>query len=376
MAKAKIMLDKAYTKPIPYETKIQILKERDIPESKIDMFISADDETFREMISYLDCGLSPDEVNSVYYSYWGSDDNRKAAELAKYNIPFSFAKNLFSYSGVPPEKIEFLKQAKFDFSQKREYFRVDEYTLKRVLRDENEFNRFNSMFQRGIDANLALYTMRLRDNELERVNKAIDENKTLSNSAAAAYCMGSVNPEEILKIQELSQKYKLDANDYDFWLPIAKIRDMERTGRLLELGVPKDCLKNNIVLNDEQVTDALEQAKNNNIPVDTSINIYQRTDYKEDRRTTAYKLLKMPHVEPQYVISLAALDNPVAAEKAAEYMSRGIEYYNAVNLALLDKSDEEKEKIISLLPLFKDVSQSISFLESDLSEEDTAGFRP
>ena len=372
MAKAKIMLDKAYTKPIPYETKIQILKERDIPESKIDMFISADDETFREMISYLDCGLSPDEVNSVYYSYWGSDDNRKAAELAKYNIPFSFAKNLFSYSGVPPEKIEFLKQAKFDFSQKREYFRVDEYTLKRVLRDENEFNRFNSMFQRGIDANLALYTMRLRDNELERVNKAIDENKTLSNSAAAAYCMGSINPEEILKIQELSQKYKLDANDYDFWLPIAKIRDMERTGRLLELGVPKDCLKNNIVLNDEQVTDALEQAKNNNIPVDTSINIYQRTDYKEDRRTTAYKLLKMPHVEPQYVISLAALDNPVAAEKAAEYMSRGIEYYNAVNLALLDKSDEEKEKIISLLPLFKDVSQSISFLESDFSEEDSA----
>ncbi len=372
MAKAKIMLDKAYTKPIPYETKVKMLKEREIPEEKRHIFLSVNDETFREMMSFVDCGLNADEVNSVYNGYWGNDDNRKAAELAKYNIPFSFAKNLFSYSGVPPEKIEFLKQAKFDFSEKREYFKVDEYTLKRVLRDENEFNRFNSMFQRGIDANLALYTMRLRDNELERVNKAIDENKTLSNSAAAAYCMGSLKPEEIKKVQELSQKYKLDANNYDFWLPVVKARDIERTGRLLELGVPLDCLKNTIVLNDEQVTDALAQAKNNNIPVDTSINIYQRTDYREDRRTTAYKLLKMPHVEPQYVLSLAGLDNPVAAEKAAGYMSRGIEYYNAVNLALLDKSDEDKEKIISLLPLFKDVSQSIAFLESDLSEEDSA----
>ena len=75
---------------------------------------------------------------------------------------------------------------------------------------------------------------------------------------------------------------------------------------------------------------------------------------------------------PNFAIALAGLDNPVAAEKAASYIARGIEYYTAVNLAFLDKDDEYKEKIISLLPIFKDVSQTQSFLDSDFSEEDSA----
>ncbi len=372
MAKAKISLDNSYSKPIPYETKMQMLKEREIPEEKMQMFLSANDEIFKEMILYFDNGLKIDEINSVYNNIWGSENNKKAAELSKFNIPYNFARDLFGYSSVSDEKIEFLKKAKFDFSPKREYFKVDEYALKRVLKNENEFEKFNSIYKRGVDANLALYSMRLRENELERLNKALDENKTLSASAAAAYCMGSVSPEDTQKIQELAQKHKLDANDYDFWLPVVKARDIERTGRFLELGVPKDCLKNYIVLNDEQVTEALEKSKTFKLSPATSFDIYQRTLNGEGRKDVAYGLINRDNMTSNFAIALAGLDNPVVAEKAADYIARGIEYYTAVNLAFLDKSDEDKEKIISLLPIFKDVSQTQAFIESDLSEEDSA----
>ena len=371
MARAKIFLDSAYSKPIPYETKMQMLKEREVPEEKMHIFLSAKDETFKEMILYFDNGLKIDEINSVYNNFWSSENNKKAAELTKYNIPYSFARDLFGYSSVSDEKIEFLKKAKFDFSPKREYFKVDEYALKRVLKDENEFNKFNSMYKRGLDANLALYSMRLRENELERLNKALADNKTLSASAAAAYCMASVSPEDTQKIQELAQKHKLDANDYDFWLPVVKVRDIERTERLLELGVPKDCLKNNIVLDDSQVTEALEKAKECDISPETSIDIYQRTANADGRKDIAFSLINGKNMTPSFAISLADFDDLSVAERAAGYIARGIEYYNSVGLALLDKSEEDKEKIISLLPLFKDVSQSQSFLDYNFSQEDS-----
>ena len=372
IAKAKIMLDNAYSKPIPYETKLQILEERKIPEAKMSVFLSANDEIFKEMMGYFDAGLTVEDINSVYNSFWGSDDNKKAAELSKFNIPYHFAKQMYGYSSVPEEKIEFLKKAKFDFSQDRTYFRLDEYALRRVLKDDKEFERFNSIYKRGVDANLALYSLRLNDRELAGLNKALDENKTLNNSATAAYYMGSVSSDDAQKIQELSKKHKLDANNYDFWLPVAKIRDLERTGELLELGVPTDCLKDNIVLDDVQVKEALEKAKTHNISPATSINVYQRTGYVEERRNTAYSLLNREKISEQFAIPLSQLDNPVAAEKAADYIERGLEYYSAVGLACLDKSDEEKEKIISLLPIFKDISQAQTFIDYNLPEEDSA----
>lgn len=372
MAKAKIMLDNVYSKPIPYETKLKMLEERKISEKDNQIFLSVDDKTFAEMIGYVDAGLTAENINSVYNSFWGSETSKKAAELAKFNIPYGFARDLYSYSSVSDEKIEFLKKAKFDFSPQREYFKVDEYALKRVLRDENEFNKFNSLYSRGVDANLALYSLHLRDNELERLNKTLEENKTLSNSATAAYCMGSVSLEDTKKIQELAKKHKLDANDYDFWLPVVKARDIKRTGELLDLGVPVDCLKNHIVLNDEQVTDALNQAEIHKISAADSINIYQRTDLVEERRKIAYDLLNKEKMTPQLAINLSQFDVSIIAEKAADYIARGLEYYNATCLAHLDKSDEEKEKIISLLPVFKDISQSQTFVESNFSEEDSA----
>ncbi len=372
MAKAKIILDNVYSKPIPYETKLKMLQEREIQEKDNGVFLSTDDETFTEMMGYVDAGLTVEDINSVYNNFWNREQNQKAAELSKFNIPYKFARDLFGYSSVSDERIEFLKKAKFDFSPKRTHFKLDEYSLKRVLRDDNEFEKFNSMYKRGLDPNLALYSMRLNDREYVGLNKALEENKTLSNSATAAYYMGSVSPEDTKKIQELAKKHKLDANDYDFWLPISKVRDLERTGKLIELGVPLDCLHNHIILEDSQVKDALEQAKLHNIPVSTSIDVYQRTIDKEEKRNVAYSLLDREENVAQYAIPLAQLDNPVVAQKAAEYMERGLEYYSAVNLASLDKTEEEKEKIISLLPIFKDISQTQTFIESDLSEEDSA----
>ena len=372
MAKAKIMLDNVYSKPIPYETKLKMLQEREIQEKDHYVFLSVNDETFTEMMGYVDVGLTPENIDSIYNSYWSSEKNKKAAELAKFNIPYNFARDLYGYSSVSDEKIEFLKKAKFDFSPQKEYFKVDEYSLKRILRNENEFDKFNLLYSRGIDANLALYSLRLRDNELQGLNKALEENKTLSNSAVAAYYMGAISPEDTQKIQELSKKHKLDSNNYDFWIPVAKARDIKRTGELLDLGVPTDCLKNHIFMEDAQVTDALKLAETYKISPESSFNIYQRTIDNEQRRTTAYSMLTKGENVAPYALHLAGLDNSQAANKAAEYMNRGLEHYQAVSLALLDKSDEDKEKILSLLPIFKDISQTQSFLESDLSEEDSA----
>ena len=96
MAKAKISIDNAYSKPIPYEDKIKILEEKKVPEKDVELFLSQNDEVFKEMLEYLNYGVGIDALKSIYGGGWGySESTKKAADLAKFNIPFSFAKDLF-----------------------------------------------------------------------------------------------------------------------------------------------------------------------------------------------------------------------------------------------------------------------------------------
>ena len=119
IAKAKIQMDREYTKPIPYEEKIKILKEKQIPEEKFELFLSQNDETFKEMIEYVNLGITTDEIKSIYGRIWGNGGCKEAADLVKYGIPFSFGKDLYSFSSVSEDKIEFLKKAGFDFSSNK-----------------------------------------------------------------------------------------------------------------------------------------------------------------------------------------------------------------------------------------------------------------
>ena len=90
IAKAKISLDGAYSKPISYEEKIKLLKEKKISENDFDIFLSQNDEIFKEMLEYLNFGVGTDALRSIYTSPWGSESTKKAADLAKYNKILNF----------------------------------------------------------------------------------------------------------------------------------------------------------------------------------------------------------------------------------------------------------------------------------------------
>ena len=371
MAKAKISLDGAYSKPISYEEKINILEEKKVPEKDVELFLSQNDEVFKEMVEYLNYGVGIDALKSIYGSSWGySESTKKAADLAKFNIPFSFSKDLFSYYKIPPERIEFLKQAKFDFSDDKPNFRIDSYKLRNVLQKDDEFARFHSVYKKGVDANVALASVNLRDEEYQNLIKLLDEKKQTSNSATAAYFLSRFSDEDTKKLVELSNTYKLDFNNYDFWINVKRQRDFQRTEELIQLGVPKDCLSQRISISDEQITSALDLAKEHSVSASDSIELAHYVDANDERKTLTCNLLQNKGLNLRAAFNLSQFGKE-SAEKTVGYMSRGIDYNNALRLATLEKDDEYKEKVISLLPIFEYVYEAETFLNMDLSEEDS-----
>ena len=59
--------------------------------------------------------------------------------------------------------VEFLKQAKFDFSDDKQNFRIDHYKLRHILEDDDKFAKFDAVYKKGVDANVALASVNLRD---------------------------------------------------------------------------------------------------------------------------------------------------------------------------------------------------------------------
>ena len=371
IAKAKISLDGAYSKPISYEEKIKVLKEKKISEDDFDVFLSQNDEIFKEMLEYINFGVGTDALRSIYASTWGSESTKNAADLAKYNIPFSFAKELFSYYKIPPERIEFLKKAKIDFSNEKENFQIDTYKLKNILQNDDQFEKFNAVYKKGVDANVAIASVRLRDDEYQALTKLLEQKNQTNNSATAAYFISGFKDDETKKILQLSNIYKLDSNDYDFWINVRRQRDFESTENLIQLGVPKDCLLQRMSIPDEQITSALALAKEQNISASDSIELAHYVDADEDRKKLTCNLLQNKNLNLRSAYNLSQFGKETA-EKTVGYISRGIDFNNALRLATIEKDDEYKEKIISLLPVFEYVYDTENFLNMDLPEEDSA----
>ncbi len=372
MAKAKISLDNAYSKPISLDEKIEFLKDREIPEEDFYVFLSQGDEEFRVMLEYVDAGLTVEDIQSIYCDSWGNESSKKAAELAKFNIPFSFAKDVYSsYYKIPEERIEFLKQANFDFSKDKENFRIDSYKLKDVLRNDETFEKFNTIYQKGVHPNISLAAINLIDEEYQKLSAQIDENKVLSPSATAAYFISRFSDEETKNLVDLSKTYKLDSNDYDFWINIRNIRDFDKTGELLKLGVPPEALKKGVRLNSEEITDALACATEYKMSPAQAIETYQYDVVDEKRRKRTFEILRDNKLEIYTAYHLAQYDQSVA-DRVIGYLKRGLDYNSALNVALLEKDDAYKEKVISLLGTFKYPSDAKQFLDMNLSEEDSA----
>lgn len=372
MAKAKISIDNAYSKPIPYEDKIKILEEKKVPEKDVELFLSQNDEVFKEMLEYLNYGVGIDALKSIYGGGWGySESTKKAADLAKFNVPFSFAKDLFSYYKIPPERIEFLKQAKVDFSDDKSTFRIDDYKLRNILQKDDQFAKLDAVYKKGVDANVAVAAVALDNEEYQKLTRLLDEKNQTNNSATAAYFMSRFTDEDTKKLVELSNTYKLDFNNYDFWINVKRQRDLQKSGELLKLGVPSDCLLQRINLSDEQITSALNSAKEQGVSASDSIELEHYNLNDDERKMLTYQLIRDKKLDLRVAYNLSQFGKDTA-EKTVGYMSRGIDYNNALRLATLEKDDEYKEKVISLLPIFEYVYDTETFLNMDLSEEDSA----
>ncbi len=371
IAKAKIALDNAYTKPIPYEEKIKILRDKNVEEKYFELFLSQDDDEFKKMLKYLDSGITLEQIKSIYNPFWGSEYARQAAELSEFNIPFDFARDLYSFYKVPQEKIEFLKQAKFDFSNENKNFKIDKYRLKDILCNEDFFKKFNSVFQKRVDANVALAALNLNDDDYQKLLSKLDSDNTVNNSATSAYFIYQFTDDDINTIIEASKENKLDFNNYDFWINSSRSRGIKNTAELLRAGVPIDCLEKDVYLNDEQIIEAISSAKKYNIAASDAIFAYQFANDDEQKRNRIFELIKEKGLDCNYACRLAGYDNNVV-DSTISYMERGIDFNNSLNLALLKKDDTYKERVIELLDVLKNVCDAQTFLNMNLSEEDSA----
>ena len=373
IAKAKIQMDREYTKPIPYEEKIKILKEKQIPEEKFELFLSQNDETFKEMIEYVNLGITTDEIKSIYGRIWGNGGCKEAADLVKYGIPFSFGKDLYSFSSVSEDKIEFLKKAGFDFSSNKRNFRIDTYLLKNVLKKEDYFEKFNSIYKKGVDANVALASVNLTDEKFQSLEKLLEEEKKINNSAAAAYFLSDFAPDEIQKIIDMSKSYSLDFNDYDFWINTYNNRGFENAEKLIQFGFPADYLPRNISLNNSQLQEAVSFSKENGISIDDSIVLYTYYPNDEQKRNKACSIIKENNLDANYACRLSNFDENII-NSAILYIKRGLDFNKAIWVAQINKDDEYKEKVIGLSEVFENISDAETYLNMNLSEDDSARF--
>ncbi len=373
IAKAKIQMDREYTKPIPYEEKIKILKEKQIPEEKFELFLSQDDETFKEMIEYVNLGITTDEIKSIYGQIWGNGAYKEAADLSKYGIPFNFGKDLYSFSSVPEDKIEFLKKAGFDFSSNKRNFKIDTYLLKNVLKKEDYFEKFNSIYKKGVDANVALASVNLNDERFQSLEKLLEEEKEINNSAAAAYFLSNFAPEEIQKIIDMSKSYSLDCNDYDFWINAYNNRGFENAEELMQFGLPADYVQKNISLNNSQLKEAVSFSQENGISLDDSIVLYTYYPNDEQKRNNSCSIIKENNLDASYACRLSNFDENII-DSAILYLKRGIDFNKAISIAQIKKDDAYKERVIGLSDVFENISDAETYLNMNLSEEDSAKF--
>ena len=373
IAKAKIQMDREYTKPIPYEEKIKILKEKQIPEEKFELFLSQDDETFKEMIEYVNLGITTDEIKSIYGQIWGNGAYKEAADLAKYGIPFNFGKSLYSFSTVSEEKIEFLKKAGFDFSSNKRNFKIDTYLLKNVLQKEDYFEKFNSIYKKGVDANVALVSVNLNDERFQSLEKLLEEEKEINNSAAAAYFLSNFAPEEIQKIIDMSKSYSLDCNDYDFWINAYNNRGFENAEELMQFGLPADYVQKNISLNNSQLKEAVSFSQENGVSLDDSIVLYTYYPNDEQKRNKSCSIIKENNLDASYACRLSNFDENII-DSAILYLKRGIDFNKAISIAQIKKDDAYKERVIGLSDVFENISDAETYLNMNLSEEDSAKF--
>ena len=371
MAKAKIEMDRIYTKPIPYEEKIKILKEKQIPEEKFELFLSQSDETFKEMIEYINLGINTDIIRSIYEDFWGNETYKEAANLAKYGVPFNFGKDLYSLNLVSQDKIDFLKQAKFDFSQDKRNFRIDNSLLKNVLRRDDYFEKFNSIYEKGVNANVALASVNLGEEEYQALKELLDGEKEINNSAATAYFLSNFSQEDVQKIIDISKSYSLDFNDYDFWINTYYNRGIENAEELIQFGLPADYVQKNISLKNSQIQEAVSFSKENGISIDDAIVIYTYYPNDEQKRNKACSLIKENNIDSSSACRLSIFDENTI-NSAILYIKRGMDFNKAISIAQIKKDDAYKEKIIELSDILENIGEAETLLNMNLSEEDSA----
>ncbi len=370
LAKAKIALDSAYTKPISLEDKIEILKAKEVGEEKVSIFLAYNDEEFKSAISYLDEGLTPDEVDSVVNPRYGrSESDTRALDLTKSGVPFSVGKELYSSYGMDKSRVDFLKDIKLDFSQDLKYFKIDDYKLKKALRDDDLYEQFTSLINKGVNGNIALKALDLYKSDYAKMLEMLEHKSEINNSARCAYFINRVQEEEFDKIVSASKKHNLDFNDYNFWIEVAQRRDVDITDKYIEMGVPLDALSTYIGLDDDKLKTLIKFAKDNKLQLKDVIELQQATMFDDDRKQTACELLKRKGVDKDTAYRLSGYDKPLQDEMIG-YLQQGLSMRDAISLAMLKKDADFKSQIIPLLGIFEYVDDAKIFLEMDLSKED------
>lgn len=370
LAKVKITLDGTYTKPISYEDKIEILKAKEVDKEKFSIFLAYDDEEFKSAISYLNEGLTPDEIDSIINPRYGRNENViNALDLAKFGIPFSVGKELYSSYGIDKNRVDSLKNAKLDFSQDLKNFKIDNYKLKRVLRDDELYEKFNFLLNKEVNGNVALKATDLYKSDYEKLSRILEKESEINNSARCAYFLNRIQEEEFDKIISVSKKHNLNFNDYDFWIEVAQKRDIETTDKYIEMGVPLDALSAYINLDDDKLKSLIKFAKDNNLELKDIIELQQATMLDNDKKQTACELLKKDGINKDSAYQICGYDKAIQDE-ITNYLQQGLSIRDAISLATLKKDADFKAQIIPLLEIFEYVDDAKIFLEMDLSKED------
>jgi len=371
LAKAKIALDRINEKPLSFEERMEILHSKTLGEEVISKIMSFDDKEFKEIISYIDMGMTYNEAEAFFSYHKGSDRGSKILDLLKSGAKYSYAVGIIEKEKFDNEKIKTFKKAKFDFSDEPKFFKIFEKDVDRIFQNEDKYKIFCKLLEKGINGNIAILMTELNPESFQKIEEIVD-NKEIEFpvDTKCMYAMHSFSANEIKKVGELCKQFNLDKNDFKNWIQINRRRDLDETQKLLEMNVPFDVLPMEILLDDDKIKDAVRFANENKVSLSPVITIMQRDELGDVEKEKSLEYFKNEAIDEKFSMQLARYDDKIALE-TIEYVNKGLDYNSAIILASYDLKPEEKEVILKFIldGLFKHVPDADNFLKVDIDKK-------
>ncbi len=383
LGKAKIALDGENKKVLSYEEKMELLDSRGFSEDIKRKCLRCTDDVFKEIISYVDIGLSPEEALDFKRYRQKDEFGLLILDLVKNSIPYTWAERVATSRErhgteyFDDEKIKILKEAKFDFSDDLENFKIDAWELSSIFGDsarsgdEEKYQTFCELHKKGVSGNIIINGIKRGEEVCKNLKKLADIKEIkLSNNTKCAYYLLGVMPSQMEEISGICEKYDLNPDDYNSWSAIAKTRELEATKKLLEAGVPFEAVGMEITLDEKTLKKALEFSKENEVPLSSVITIMQNEGLEVEKQEKSLKYLKSGVVSANIAMDLTNYDDEIAKE-IVEYMSAGLNSNNAANLAHWELDKEKKKEILNLVldKTFQFVSYAKEYVELDLDKK-------